>query len=279
MKKQPLRIAFYGKGGIGKSTIAANLSAMFGKQGKRVLHIGCDPKADATRLLTEVRIPSVLQQLGEREHLKAEDMLFSGRHGVKCVEAGGPEAGRGCAGLGITTAVEELQYANVFEEPWDVILYDVLGDVVCGGFSVPMRKNFVDQVYVVTSSDYMALFAANNILKGIRHYSRSASLFGGLILNHVRQEAEISIAEVCARQTHTQLLTWFKEDSSIKCADFQKRLFADAFPETENSCRLRELMGKIEGAKEQELPVPLPQEEMERFGIQMAEAWYGKSKN
>ena len=161
-----LRIAFYGKGGIGKSTVAAHLSAAFARTGKRVLHIGCDPKADSTRCLTSGRIPTVLETLGRSEELLArEQLVFPGAFGVSCVEAGGPQAGAGCAGLGITAMADELNRLGILEEPWDVVVYDVLGDVVCGGFAVPMRKHFVDRVYLITSADFMALYAANNIMQ------------------------------------------------------------------------------------------------------------------
>ena len=149
------RIAFYGKGGIGKSTIAANVSALLAKKGMKVLHIGCDPKADSARILQSGRIPSVLELLEEKESLSRAEIIHTGKNGVQCVECGGPEAGCGCAGLGITTAMEEMEKLGVFQENWDVIVYDVLGDVVCGGFSVPMRKHYADKVFVVTSADYM----------------------------------------------------------------------------------------------------------------------------
>ena len=174
-----LRIAFYGKGGIGKSTVAAHLSAAFARTGKRVLHIGCDPKADSTRCLTSGRIPTVLETLGRSEELLArEQLVFPGAFGVSCVEAGGPQAGAGCAGLGITAMADELNRLGILEEPWDVVVYDVLGDVVCGGFAVPMRKHFVDRVYLITSADFMALYAANNIMRGVARYSGAAPLLG-----------------------------------------------------------------------------------------------------
>lgn len=163
MKKQPLRIAFYGKGGIGKTTIASNISALFAKCGKTVLHIGCDPKADSTRLLLQRRVPSVLQQLQQKDRLSREDMLFTGAYGVQCVEAGGPEAGSGCAGLGITTAVEELREAGVFEENWDVIVYDVLGDVVCGGFLFNHIRGEIDgKIVEQTKADALLYMTEDN---------------------------------------------------------------------------------------------------------------------
>lgn len=275
--KETLRIAFYGKGGIGKSTIASNISAAFARQGKRVLHIGCDPKADSARLLTDKRIPTILQKLEEKDALAREDMLYEGLHGVWCVEAGGPEAGRGCAGLGITTAIDELQRAGVFEEDWNVIVYDVLGDVVCGGFSVPMRQHFADRVYVVTSADYMALYAANNILKGVRRYSRGQdSLFGGIILNHVKNAADQRIADAFMERTHTGLLTWIGEEQQMRNLDYRRKLLLDTFPDSENGKRLQQAVERINASESFPVPIPMNPEEMEQFREQMVEELYGE---
>jgi len=184
------RVAFYGKGGIGKSTIASNVSALLAMQGKKVLHIGCDPKADSTRLLCKERIKTVLEVLEEKDYPEREDLVYRSESGVWCVESGGPEAGNGCAGMGIITAMKELERIGVLEEDWDVIIYDVLGDVVCGGFSVPMRQGYVDRVYIVSSADFMSLYAANNILKGVVSYSDERNLLGGFVFNHIREQEE-----------------------------------------------------------------------------------------
>ena len=135
-----LKIAIYGKGGIGKSTISSNLSAIISKSGKKVLHVGCDPKGDSTRNLMGKKIPTVISILKEKNNLNREDIIYEGFNGIECVETGGPEAGIGCAGRGIITTMEELEDLEVFDEERDVIVYDVLGDVVCGGFAVPMRE-------------------------------------------------------------------------------------------------------------------------------------------
>ncbi len=269
------RIAFYGKGGIGKSTIAANLSALAAGQGRRVLHIGCDPKADSTRLLTNGWIPTVLQQMEKKDKLLREDLVFPGKYGVQCVEAGGPEAGRGCAGLGITTAMDEMQRIGILDEEWDLIIYDVLGDVVCGGFSVPMRRQYADRVYVVTSADYMALYAANNILKGVRRYSREGrSLSGGMIFNYVRGREDLRIAHAFLDRTNTSLLTWLEEDPKMQKLDYQGKLFLDISMDSENGRRLQKASAAVE--REECFPVPTPMEpgEMERFRKEMAEALY-----
>ena len=171
-REGPLELAVYGKGGIGKSTVSANLSAALAMAGKKVLQIGCDPKHDSTRLLTHgERIPTVLDYLRTVPAAEAEvgAVLRSGICGSGCIEAGGPQPGVGCAGRGIITAFEFLEKHRV-KAPYDLVVYDVLGDVVCGGFAVPVRREYADAILLVTSGEYMAIYAANNILRGIRNF-------------------------------------------------------------------------------------------------------------
>ncbi len=179
-------IAFYGKGGIGKSTISANVSAALANLGQKVLQIGCDPKHDSTRLLLGGRnITTVLSYLKTRspDQCRLEDVVFSGYGGVHCVEAGGPEPGVGCAGRGILTTFELLDRLGIKSNQYDTIVYDVLGDVVCGGFAVPLRREYANKVYIVTSGEFMAIYAANNILRGLKNYDRTVHRAGGLIFN------------------------------------------------------------------------------------------------
>ena len=171
-REGPLELAVYGKGGIGKSTVSANLSAALAMAGKKVLQIGCDPKHDSTRLLMGGElIPTVLDYLRTVPAAEAEveAVLRSGAFGIGCIEAGGPQPGVGCAGRGIITAFEFLEKHRV-KAPYDLVLYDVLGDVVCGGFAVPVRREYADAILLVTSGEYMAIYAANNILRGIRNF-------------------------------------------------------------------------------------------------------------
>ena len=178
-------IAIYGKGGIGKSTLTANLSAAMALRGERVLQIGCDPKHDSTRLLMHgKRITTVLDYIRDTAALdqKREDILFTGFGGTGCIEAGGPKPGVGCAGRGIITAFELLDRFHI-KENYDVIMYDVLGDVVCGGFAVPIRREYANEIFVVTSGEYMSIYAANNILRGIKNYDTDTARIAGIIYN------------------------------------------------------------------------------------------------
>ncbi len=171
-REGPLELAVYGKGGIGKSTVSANLSAALAMAGQKVLQIGCDPKHDSTRLLMHGElIPTVLDYLRTVNAAEAgvEEVLRTGACGIGCIEAGGPQPGVGCAGRGIITAFEFLDRHRV-KAPYDQVIYDVLGDVVCGGFAVPVRREYADAIFLVTSGEYMAIYAANNILRGIRNF-------------------------------------------------------------------------------------------------------------
>ncbi len=193
MDGKQLEIAVYGKGGIGKSTICANLSAALAERGKKVLQIGCDPKHDSTRLLMNGRmLPTVLEYLRDTpaEYAKIENVLGTGYLGVGCIEAGGPKPGIGCAGRGIISAFEYLE-KNKIKEKYDIVTYDVLGDVVCGGFAVPIRREYADAVFLVTSGEFMALYAANNILKGIRNFDGDKyRRVAGIIFNRRMVEDE-----------------------------------------------------------------------------------------
>lgn len=263
------KIAIYGKGGIGKSSIAANITAALARSGKKVLQIGCDPKADSTRLLTHEKIPTVLDKLNESEkELTIDDIVFPSRvPGVTCIEAGGPHAGVGCAGMGITAMENELQRLHVFHMDWDVVVYDVLGDVVCGGFAVPMRKHFVDQVYIVTSSDYMSLYAANNILRAVEYYSYGdARLAGGLIWNHVRGAQDREIAESFVKRTETKIAGWIPESEMFRNQDYSGCLIGESEPDSEIGIIFRELAEQMlrENAEDKR-PRPMSNEEIEEW--------------
>ena len=197
------KIAIYGKGGIGKSTTTSNLSAALASRGLRVMQIGCDPKADSTKnLMGGERIPTVLDQIREKEEgVTLDDIAFRGYGDVVCVESGGPTPGIGCAGRGIITAFEKLEELDAYEtfQP-DIVLYDVLGDVVCGGFAMPIRGGYADYVMIVTSGEMMALFAADNIAHAIRNFGkRGYAKLAGFIQNSRNVERENELVMQAAK--------------------------------------------------------------------------------
>ena len=186
------KIAIYGKGGIGKSTTVANLSAIYANDGFNCLVIGCDPKADTTRTLCGGRIPTVVNTLKDNRNPSREDLVYTGYNNIQCVESGGPEPGVGCAGRGVIVAMKKLETLDVFDDDLDIVIYDVLGDVVCGGFSVPLREKYADEVVIVTSGEYMSLYAANNIIKGVK---KLKGKLAGIVCNCRNVDNEIEIVE------------------------------------------------------------------------------------
>lgn len=246
-KHECLKIAFYGKGGIGKSTIAANVSAAFSTYGCKALHIGCDPKADSTRCLMGRKIPTVIEQLQQKAvNTTREDVVFNGFGNIACIEAGGPEAGIGCAGRGIISMMEELEYLDVWDEHWDTVVYDVLGDVVCGGFAVPMREGYADTIYIVTSSEFMALYAANNIIKAvIRSQQTQPIKLGGLIYNCRTGAASRDLVEHFASLTGTTIVAQVPFAQEITLAELEGKTAVERNPDSAVAQFFRELASTI----------------------------------
>ena len=203
------KIAFYGKGGIGKSTTASNVSAALSLMGKKVCQIGCDPKNDSTRLLLgHICKETILDKVRacEIEDIKEEDIVHAGFNGITCVETGGPEPGVGCAGRGIIVSLQLLDKLNVLPSV-DLTLYDVLGDVVCGGFAMPIREGYASDIYIVSSGELMSLYAANNISSAVRNFEdRSYARIFGIVLNHRNVENETEKVQAFAEKSHIPIV-------------------------------------------------------------------------
>jgi len=255
------KIAIYGKGGIGKSTIVSNIAAAHSRD-KNVLVIGCDPKADTTRTLVGERIPTILDILKIKKDASTEDILFNGYGDVGCVESGGPEPGVGCAGRGVIVAMNLLERLGVFSEDLDLIVYDVLGDVVCGGFAVPLRENFADEVYIVTSGEYMALYAANNICKGIKKLKGS---FGGIICNCRGIENELEIVEEFASRVNSRIIGVIPRSDIVQKSEIDAKTVLEKFPDSEQAELYKKLADAIYSNEEFVVPEPMKIEEFDKF--------------
>ncbi len=243
-----IKIAIYGKGGIGKSTTTSNLSAALSREFK-VMQIGCDPKADSTRnLMGGAPVPTVLDQIREKgEEVVLEDIVFEGFGGVLCVESGGPTPGIGCAGLGIISAFQKLEALGAYEtyKP-DIVLYDVLGDVVCGGFAMPLRQGYADYVFIVTSGEAMALFAAENIVRAINNFKgRNYAQYAGVILNERKVRDEGKNVRRLAVETGSSVVQKIRRSAFVQKAEDANKTVIEAYPESDIADDYRNLAYKV----------------------------------
>lgn len=240
------KIAVYGKGGIGKSTTVSNMAAALAQDGLVVMQIGCDPKSDSTINLTGgEKIESVLDLIRRKpeEDVSLDEMVSRGADGVLCVEAGGPTPGLGCAGRGIINALEMLDKKNAYEifKP-DVVFYDVLGDVVCGGFSMPIREGYADKVFVVSSGEAMAVHAAMNIALAVETFrERNYASLGGIIWNKKNVPGEDEIIQKLARDAKTSVVGSLSFSQTVRDAEKVSKTVIDAFPRSEMADEYRTL--------------------------------------
>lgn len=237
------RFAIYGKGGIGKSTTATALSCAFADMGYKVMQIGCDPKADSTLYLHGgKRMETILDVLKKkRGNYEKEDLIHKGYKGIICAECGGPVPGLGCAGRGIGASFEALEQKEIFEEEKpDVVIYDVLGDVVCGGFALPIREGYADQVYIVTSGENMAIYAAANIATAVENFrERGYASLGGVILNRRNVEDEREKVQVLCNDIHTEIVGDLPRDWHVGEAEVQGKTVNELYPDCTYSKEIR----------------------------------------
>jgi nitrogenase iron protein NifH len=276
MAKKMRQLAIYGKGGIGKSTTTQNTVAGLASLGKKVMIIGCDPKADSTRLMLHAKaqetVMDKVRELGTVEDLELEDVLRSGYGDVKCVESGGPEPGVGCAGRGVITAINFLEEEGAYTPDLDFVFYDVLGDVVCGGFAMPIRENKAQEIYIVVSGEMMAMYAANNICKGIVKYASSGSVrLGGLICNSRNTDKEAELIESLAAKLGTHMIHFVPRDNQVQRAELRRMTVIEYSPDHPQADEYRELARKISENEMLVVPTPLTMDELEdlllEFGI------------
>lgn len=274
MAKKLKQIAIYGKGGIGKSTTTSNISAALSKLGYKVMQFGCDPKSDSTNTLRGGQyIPTVLDTLREKQRVKASEVIFEGFNGIYCVEAGGPAPGVGCAGRGITTAVQLFKQQKAFEDlDLDFVIYDVLGDVVCGGFAVPIREGIAEHVFTVSSSDFMSVYASNNLFKGIQKYSNSGgALLGGVIANSINLPYAKDIIDDFVRRTDTQVIEYVPRSVTVTQCELQGKTTIEGAPDSVQAKVYTHLAEKIAAHEVSKTPSPLSVTELREWAASWAD--------
>ncbi|UZQ54279.1 nitrogenase iron protein [Trichothermofontia sichuanensis B231] len=279
------QIAFYGKGGIGKSTTCQNTLAAMAELGQRIMIVGCDPKADSTRLMLHSKAQTTILHLaaerGAVEDLELEEVMLTGFRNVRCVESGGPEPGVGCAGRGIITAINFLEEEGAYED-LDFVAYDVLGDVVCGGFAMPIREGKAQEIYIVCSGEMMAMYAANNIARGILKYAHSGGVrLGGLICNSRKVDREVELIEALAAKLNTQMIHFVPRDNIVQHAELRRMTVNEYAPTSAQADEYRQLAEKIINNKNLTIPTPISMDELEEllvdFGILDSDEEYQKA--
>ena len=269
------KIAIYGKGGIGKSTTTQNTVAGLAEMGKKVMVVGCDPKADSTRLLLGgLAQKTVLDTLrDEGEDIDLDYVIKDGYGETRCVESGGPEPGVGCAGRGIITSINLLEQLGAYESTHlDYVFYDVLGDVVCGGFAMPMREGKAQEIYIVCSGEMMAMYAANNICKGIVKFADAGKVrLGGLICNSRNVDNEREMIMEFARLLGAQMIHFVPRDNMVQRAEINRKTVIEFEPTHVQADEYRMLARKVDANEMYVVPKPIEMERLEKllidFGI------------
>ena len=262
------QIAIYGKGGIGKSTTTQNLTAGLVEHGKKVMVVGCDPKADSTRLLLGgLAQKTVLDTIrDEGENVELERIMRTGYGGTRCVESGGPEPGVGCAGRGIITSISMLENLGAYTDDLDFVFYDVLGDVVCGGFAMPIREGKAKEIYIVASGEMMALYAANNIAKGISRYAKAGGVrLGGIICNSRNVDRELDLLRAFSKELGTQLLYFVPRDNIVQRAEINRKTVIEYKPDSAQAQEYRNLAEAVINNTNFTIPTPMTQERLEEI--------------
>ncbi|WP_182187960.1 nitrogenase iron protein [Pectinatus frisingensis] len=266
--KKIRQIAIYGKGGIGKSTTTQNLTAGLAEQGRHVMVVGCDPKADSTRLLLGgLAQKTVLDTLREKgQTFDIDNIVKVGFKNIRCVESGGPEPGVGCAGRGIITSIGLLERMGAYTDDLDYVFYDVLGDVVCGGFAMPIREGKAKEIYIVASGEMMSLYAANNISKGIQRYAVKGGVrLGGIICNSRNVDRESELLRAFAEELGTQLIHFIPRDNIVQHAEIRRKTVIEYKSDAKQADEYRELAREIEENKSFVIPKPLEQDDLEKI--------------
>ena len=262
------QIAIYGKGGIGKSTTTQNLTAGLVEHGKKVMVVGCDPKADSTRLLLGgLAQKTVLDTIrDEGESIELDRIMKTGFGGTRCVESGGPEPGVGCAGRGIITSISMLENLGAYTVDLDFVFYDVLGDVVCGGFAMPIREGKAKEIYIVASGEMMALYAANNIAKGISRYAKAGGVrLGGIICNSRNVDRELDLLRAFSKELGTQLLYFVPRDNIVQRAEINRKTVIEYKPDSAQAQEYRNLAEAVINNTSFTIPTPMTQERLEQI--------------
>ena len=266
------KIAFYGKGGIGKSTTQQNTAAaMSHVYDKKVFIHGCDPKADSTRLILggkpQDTVMDMLRDEGE-ENVTIEKVVKTGYSGIRCVESGGPEPGVGCAGRGVITAINMMEELGAYSPDLDFTFFDVLGDVVCGGFAMPMREGKAQEIYIIASGEMMAMYAANNIARGLLKYAdQSGVRLGGIICNSRKVDGELDLMQEFTSRLGTKMIHFVPRDNMVQRAEFNKKSVIEYDAECNQAHEYSELARKIIENTDFVIPTPMSMDQLEQMVV------------